>query len=130
MSDIDKKILEALKAETDATMRGYEHELGLFGLIVESFKGRFRWFVIGGVVMQVVFAVAFIYCAFGLYGTDDAAAKLDWLAPGIAAFIAFGLLRIWYFMEVNRLSIALEIKRLELQVSAVANVVRSSGSTG
>lgn len=127
MSDIDRKIFEALKAETDATMKGYERELGFFGLMAESFRGRFGWLVIGAVVMQAVLAAAFIYCAVRLYGTGDPAVKLDWLAPGVAAFIAFGLLRIWYFMEINRLSIAREIKRLELQLAAVASALRSRG---
>jgi Family of unknown function (DUF6768) len=130
MSDIDRKILEAIKAETDVTMRGYERELGFFGLMAESFRGRFGWMVIGAIAMQVVVAVALVYCAFGLYGTDDPAAKLDWLAPGLAAFFAFGLLRIWYFMEINRLSISREVKRLELQVAAVANALGRAAGEG
>ncbi len=130
MSDIDRKILEALKAETDTTMKGYERELGFFGLMAESFRGRFGWLVIGAVTMQVVMAAAIAYCAIRLYGTDDPAAKLDWLAPGIAAFIAFGLLRIWYFMEINRLSIAREIKRVELQLAAVASVLHAPSGPG
>ena len=126
MSDIDRKILEAIKAETDVTMKDYGRELGFFGLMAESFKGRFGWLVVGAILMQVVLAVAIVYCVMGLYGTDDPASKLDWLAPAVAAFIAFGLLRIWYFMEINRLSLAREIKRVELQLAAVANVLRSS----
>jgi hypothetical protein len=127
MSDIDKRILEAIKAETDVTLRGYERELGLFGLMAESFRGRFRWFVMGAVAFQVVLGAGFIYCAVRLFGTDDPAAKLDWLALGLAAFIAFGLLRIWFFMEINRLSLVREVKRLELQVAAVAGALRSQG---
>jgi hypothetical protein len=128
MSDLDRKILEAIKAETDATMKTYERELGLFGLIAESFKGKFRWMVIGAFAMQVALAAAIVYCAVGFFGADDAAAKLDWLAPGLTAVVAFGLLRMWYFMELNRLSIAREIKRLELQVAVVASAVRAPGS--
>ena len=126
MSDIDKRILEAIKAETDVTMKNYGRELGFFGLIAESFKGRFGWLVIGAIVMQVVVAAALVYCAVRFYGTADPATKLDWLAPGIAAFIAFGLLRIWYFMELNRLAITRDIKRVELQLAAVASALRSS----
>ena len=125
MGDIDKKILEAIKAETDVTMKNYERELGYFGLMIESFRGTFGWMVMGAIAMQVLLAVAFIYCAVGLYGAGDAATKLDWLAPGLAAFIAFGLLRIWFFMEINRLSIAREIKRVELQLAAIASALRS-----
>jgi hypothetical protein len=127
MSDMDKRILEAIKAETNATMKDYERDLGLFGLMAESFKGTFRWAVMGAMAMQVVLGAAFIYCAVRLFGTDDTAAKIEWLALGLAAFIAFGLLRIWFFMEINRLSIAREVKRLELHVAALASALRSVG---
>ncbi len=123
MSDMDRKILEAIKAETNATMKDYERDLGLFGLMAESFRGTFRWAVVGAMAMQVLLAGALIYCAVRLFGADDAAAKIDWLALGLAAFIAFGLLRLWFFMEINRLSISREIKRLELQVAAVASAL-------
>jgi hypothetical protein len=126
MTDIDRKILEAINAATDGTMKDYGRELGFFGLMAESFKGRFGWLVIGAIFMQVVVAAALIYCAVRFYGAVDPATKLDWLAPGVAAFIAFGLLRIWYFMEINRLAITREIKRVELQLAAVASALRSS----
>ena len=125
MSDMDKRILDAIKAETHATMKDYEQDLGLFGLIAESFRGTFRWAVIGAMTMQVLLAAALVYFAVRLFGTDDTAAKIDWLALGLAAFIAFGLLRLWFFMEINRLSITREVKRLELQVAAVANALKS-----
>jgi hypothetical protein len=127
MSDMDRKILEALKSETDATSKTYERELGPFGLMAESFKGAFRWMVMAAIAFQVVLAAVVVYCAVGLFGTDDPAAKLDWLAIGLATFFAFGLLRLWFLMELNRLSIAREVKRLELQVAAVAGVLRSLG---
>jgi hypothetical protein len=73
-----------------------------------------------------------VYCALVFYGTDDPAAKLDWMAVGLAAFFALGLLRLWFLMELNRLSLAREIKRLELQVAAVASALRppASAATG
>jgi hypothetical protein len=129
MGDIDRKILEAIRAETDVTMKGYERELGFFGLLIESFRGTFGWMVMGAIGMQVVLAVACIYCALRLYDAGDSAAKLDWLAPGLAAFFAFGLLRIWFFMEINRLSIARKITRVELQLAAIAGALTSDAAS-
>jgi hypothetical protein len=40
MSDNDDKILEALSAEDKEVMASYGKELGLFGLIAESFRGE------------------------------------------------------------------------------------------
>ena len=38
---------------------------------------------------------------------------------GLAFFLIVVVLRLWYFMELNRLSIRREIKRVELQVSLI-----------
>jgi hypothetical protein len=75
MSEMDRKILEAIKTETDATSKDYERDLGLFGLIAESFKGAMRWAVVGAMAMQVVLGAAFIYCALRLFDTDDTGPK-------------------------------------------------------
>ena len=54
MKDIDAKILEAIKAETDETLGEYGRELGLFGLVAESFRGTFRWAVVAVMALQVM----------------------------------------------------------------------------
>ena len=128
MTDIDTKILEAIREDADEAIQEYEEELGLFGLIAESFRGAFRWTVIFSILLQAAFLVVIVYCAIDFFHTDEISRKLDLLAIGLAAFIAFGLLRLWFLMELNRLSIRREIKRLELQVALIGNKLRPADS--
>lgn len=50
----------------------------------------------------------------------DIGLKINWLAGTLSTVVAFAIARIWFFMELNRLSVIREIKRVELQVSLLA----------
>ncbi len=122
MTDLDQKILTALK-ESDAELKRYEQELGIFGLIGESFKGRFRGIVAIAFVFILVFLGLTIYCAIELVQATELGPKINWLAATFGSFMAVAFLRLWYFMELNRISLQREIKRVELLLAAMAKKV-------
>ena len=128
MSDIDDKILEALNAEDKEVMDAYGEELGFFGLVAESFRGKFRAVVILACFLILVFAVILVYIAIHFFNAREMAAKMNWMAIGLAVLIVISLLRLWYWMELNRLAVTREIKRLELQVSLLAKKTRGTES--
>ena len=126
MKDIDDKILAALQSETEQSLQEYEEELGLFGLVGESFKGAMKWVVIAAFALIFIFIGLVIYCGINFYHATDIALKLNWFAAGMAAFIIVAILRLWFFMELNRLSIRRDIKRVELQLSLLATKIAGS----
>ncbi len=126
MKDIDDKILAALQAETEQSLQEYEEELGLFGLVGESFRGAMKWVVMAAFALIFIFIGLVIYCGINFYHATDIALKLNWFAAGMAAFIIVAILRLWFFMELNRLSIRREIKRVELQLSLLATKIGGS----
>ena len=117
MNDIDDKILAAIRSETEESLGEYSEELGLFGLVGESFKGALRWVVFAAFALILIFIGMGVYSAINFYHATDIAVKLNWFAGSALAFLIVIVLRLWYFMELNRLSIRREIKRVELQVS-------------
>lgn len=127
MNDIDDKILAAIRAETEQTLGEYSEELGLFGLVGESFKGAFRWPTIAVFVLIFVFAGLTVYCGIYFFHATDIALKMNWFAGGLLAAIIVTVLRLWFFMELNRLSLKREIKRVELQVSLLATKIEGLG---
>ena len=120
MSAIDDKIRESLSSEDKEVMESYGKELGFFGLIAESFRGKLKAMVITVFLLVLIFAVILVICAVNFFTVEDIALKLNWLAVGLTALIVIGLLRLWYLMELNRLSVIREIKRLELQIALLA----------
>lgn len=127
MNDIDDKILAAIRSETEQSLGEYNEELGLFGLVSESFRGAFKWAVFSSFVLILVFIGLGVYCAINFVHANDIAVKLNWFGGALLAFIVVTVLRLWFFMELNRLSIKREIKRVELQVSLLANKIDSLG---
>ncbi len=125
MKDIDDKILAAMQAETEQSLEEYSEELGICGLMGESFKGAFGWTLMLAIAMIFVFGGLTIYCGINFFHEKDIALKLNWLAAGFVSFIVFAILRLWFFMELNRLSIKREIKRGEIQISLLATRLES-----
>lgn len=119
MKNINQKILEALK-DDKAAHEFSEEQANALQLIGQSFKGTFRLTFIVIVTMQLIFAGLAIYCAYHLVNEVDIGLKLNWLAGTLSTVVAFAIARIWFFMELNRLSVIREIKRVELQVSLLA----------
>ena len=117
MNDIDDKILDAIRTETEESLDDYKDELGLFGLVGESFKGALRWIVFIAFALILIFIGIGVYCAINFVHATDIATKLNWFGGAALAFLIVIVLRLWYFMELNRLSIRREIKRVELLVS-------------
>jgi hypothetical protein len=117
MNDIDDKILEALSTEDQEVMANYGKELGLCGLMAESFKGKLGVWMIIFIIMIVVFAVVLIYSAINFFSVEEMIPKLNWMAIALTALIVVALMRLMYWIQLIHLSTIREVKRLELQVS-------------
>ena len=120
MNNIDEKILEALNSEDKKVMDDYGEELGFWGLIGESFRGKMKGVVFTVLLFLLLFAVIFWTCVIHFFSVEGLEMKLNYLAGGLTALIMIVLCRLWYSMELNRLSVVREVKRLELQVSLLA----------
>jgi hypothetical protein len=119
MKNINQKILEALK-DDEAAHEFSEEQANSLQLIGQSFKGTFRLSFAVVVSLQLIFAGLAIYCAYHLVNELDIGLKINWLAGTLSTVVAFAIARIWFFMELNRLSVIREVKRVELQVSLLA----------
>ena len=119
MTNINQKILDALK-EDKAANEFSEEQANALQLIMQSFKGTFRLTFIVVVTLQLIFAGIAFFCAYQLVNEVEIGTKINWLAGTLSAVVAFAIARLWFFMELNRLSIIREIKRVELQVSLLA----------
>jgi hypothetical protein len=119
MKNINQKILEALK-DDKAAHEFSEEQANSLQLIGQSFKGTFRLSFAVVVSLQLIFAGLAIYCAYHLVNELDVGLKINWLAGTLSTVVAFAIARIWFFMELNRLSVIREVKRVELQISLLA----------
>lgn len=116
MNDINKKILQAMREDQSANDTK-EEQANPLQLIGRSFKGTFKFTGTFVILMQIVFAGLAIYFGYNMVYETQLDGKFNWLLAAIITFIIFVALRLWLFMELNRLSILRELKRVELQIA-------------
>lgn len=125
MSDINEKILKAIEDDALDTPLP-EADATAIGLIRSSFKGTFKFTMVFIVIMQLCFGGLAAYCAYHMFGTDIVNLKIEWLSGVVVAFLIFAIARLWFFMELNRLSLLREMKRLEMQIALLAHKIKSA----
>lgn len=89
-------------------------------LLTETFRGRNRRLAIAGVIGNVVLLVVTIFSGIRFFRAEDARQTAFW---GICTLLALGLLisvKIWYWLEMNRLALVRDIKRVELRVAEIS----------
>ncbi len=120
MKDIDSQIREALRQEDADLLEHYRAEPAIHEMVIETFRGRWRWLVAMTFVMICVFVVLMAVCVYQFFHAESVRAMIAWAMGFAWALVAIGMFKIWYWMELNRNSVTREIKRLELQVAQLS----------
>ena len=89
-------------------------------LLTETFRGRHRRLAIGGAIVNLVLFSAGCVSGVRFIRADDQRTMLLWGAAMLLCFGAVTAIKIWYWLEMNRLALTREVKRVELQVVQIA----------
>ena len=117
---IDEMIAQTMRVE-DRNEFEVLGELTLFEQIVETFRGRTRWLNGILIVHTLIFTTLFGISISRFLAAIEVRDQIMWASLGIISMIVIGQLKMWYWMELNRVNMIREIKRLELQVARLAN---------
>lgn len=116
-NEVDQKIRAALEA-------GDEHapasEPPLFASIADTFRGRSRWLNIWGMLLTLVFMGLTIYAAVRFFGATETRSIVMWATAFVVFLIGVWVLKIWFWMQMNKYMVLRELKRLEAQVARLA----------
>ena len=117
MTNIDEQIRAALAAagaEEDPDLAREESILRqAFGVL----HGRNRWLNAVAVLFQFIFMVLLITCIVKFVGAEEVKWQIFYAAGFLYSGLAIAMLKMWFWMQMNRNVILREIKRLELQVA-------------
>lgn len=120
----DRLIREALEQE-DAQAFGDVEDPTVTTLLMATFRGTHRRFAVLGVVLNLLLFVGGVAGAVQLFRADDVLSVARW---GAVTMLCIGLLvavKIWYWLEMLRLAITRELKRLELRMLRVEGAIRA-----
>jgi len=114
MNDLDDKIRKALNTN-DAQMLGNPNEgLRLDQQVIAVFRQCNRLMNTIAIVFTFVFMGLGIYCVVRFFDTDVTKELLAWGFGFSMCMIAVSMLKMWFWMEMQRVAITREVKRVEL----------------
>lgn len=117
MSQFDDKVRRAIEAEDEYSITSVDEPI--FRELRDTFRGRKAWMTIYVFVFTMIFTVLFALCLWKFLTLDPGRAKLEY-GLGVLLFALFiAMLKIWYYMLLNRNSVLRELKRVELRLSRV-----------
>jgi hypothetical protein len=124
--ELDKLIREALETSEASDQEVLDHleDPSMADLLAETFRGRHRRLAVGGALVNLLLFAAAIWCGVRFL---RAGAEREMLLWGAGMLLSFGLvtaIKIWYWLEMNRLALTREIKRVELQVVQLGRRLR------
>ena len=92
-------------------------------LVTETFRGRNRRLAVLAVLLTAALMVAAVFSLTRFLGTQDVRRMLLWGGAALLCTATVLAIKVWYWLELLRLSVTRDLKRLELQVSRLAEKV-------
>lgn len=120
MNRIDQAIRQALSAEDTAFLARFEQQSPLHEAL-GIFSGK--WGVMNRFAVLVTFAMfgAAIYCALNAFNVIEMRETVLWSAGALLAMLAVAMLKMYFWMEMNKNATLREVKRLELQIARLVS---------
>jgi hypothetical protein len=124
MNDLDQAIRESLSAEDTKLFDRLGADQALHRQVLSTFEGQLRWFnAAGWIAGFVMFGVASV-AAWRFVQAQEVGEMLRWGAASGLAFAGLGLIKVWFWLELQKNAIVREVKRLEVQVASLAAQLR------
>jgi hypothetical protein len=120
MSSLDHAIRDALSKEDAEFLARLDQDQSPLHEALGTFSGK--WGAMNVFAALITFAMfgLFVYCAWNVLTADDVRATVIWSAGALWAALAVAMLKMYFWMEMNKNVVLREVKRLELQVARLA----------
>ena len=117
--EIDQIIKDSLTQE-EAKFYEELEEQNLLNKIGGVFKGKVGWLVIIMNILSLVALGFFIYCTVEFLNTDNTNELIKWGAGAIYSVLFICMIKIYFWQAMHKNDMLREMKRLELQIAALA----------
>ena len=121
MTDFDQDIRAALSAEERDLFDKLDADMTLNNMMMAPFRTRLKFWTIFAFIQAFVFAMLGFWCGYEFFTAASIDDRLFWGVWTLLMALATAMLKIWFWMEMQRLSVIREIRRIELQVASRSN---------
>ena len=126
VENIDVLIKQALTEEESEYLEKLSKEQNIFEELLTSFQGSRRWLSVYVLIIILIFFAISIYSLVQFVSVEDVRQMLLWGAAMGGSLLMVMALKIWYWMQMDKNSLTREIKRLELQITAIHKLMNKT----
>ena len=124
MTEFDDRIRQALRAESDNVWKDVE-EQGLFEQALGVMRGKHKSLtVIANAVMFLFFAMT-VYSVMRFFGAETTRMQILWSVGFLTSNMIVAMMKLWFWMQMDKNTVIREVKRLELQVATLAGIIKN-----
>lgn len=121
MSNLDRAIREALSKEDADFLARFDSQSTPVAEVLDTFRGQ--WALLNAFAAFISFVLfgAFVYFVWQMLSAVDVREVVLWSVGAIIAMLGVAMLKMYFWMEMNKNVVLREVKRLELQVARLAS---------
>jgi hypothetical protein len=119
MTNVDDAIRKALRAENEDLLKDLA-EPGIFSRMLIAMRQGPRWTTVYVMAMSGALTVAAIWFAVRFFSATEIREMIAWATGFLAALLMVAMLKLWFWLQMEKYVILREMKRLELQVARLA----------
>ena len=124
MTDLDQAIRDSLSSADAELFDRLGADRAFHRQVLATFEGQFGWFNIAGWIAGFVLFGAASVSAWRFAQAQELGDMLRWGAASALAFAGLALIKVWFWLELQKNAIVREVKRLEVQVASLAAQLR------
>ncbi|CAN5702480.1 hypothetical protein BH11PSE1_BH11PSE1_15220 [soil metagenome] len=120
MTDIDEAIRQSLSAEDVRFLEAHGGEQPLLRQVLQTLTGSFAPLNAGGWIAGFALFAVGAFCVWRFLNVTELRDLLLWGGGAMATMLGLTLIKVWFWMEMQKNAIVREVKRLELQLARLA----------
>lgn len=122
----DEKLDDLIKASLTTEEAAYYDQLeeqNLFEKMTLIYRGKLMWISVLQTLAMTALAIFGVYAAIQFYNGTDVLSMLRWGFAALLALIASSMVKLFLIQLMTEKSVMREMKRLELQLSHITNII-------
>lgn len=114
MDNLDKQIREALEPNDRELIGNPDEGLRIDQLMLATFRTRNKFITIFGFIYSLAFLGLAIWCAVRFFQATETQHQLAWGFGATLCMMAVSMIKVWFWLEMQRIAVTREVKRVEL----------------
>lgn len=120
MNKFDDTIKAALREDNEDLLKDFD-EPGLFSQAMTTMRRGPRWIKVLVFTFSFVFFILQIWTAVRFFQATEVQHMIAWATSFLVCAMAVGMLKMWFWMQMDKYVVLREVKRLELQVARLSD---------